>query len=617
MSDEHQVHSFPFAGRDRDRLPPAGPPISLKRFWGLIRSAHPPLAVFSLALLVSTAATLVGLVVPLFMKGLVDGFSHASFDLRRIPLIAAAFAGQALCTGLSLYLLTYVGQRIVAGLRDRLWKKQLALTVPFFDATDTGELVSRMNNDTAVLKTLVAENVSGFLTGIISITGAVIILLTMDWRMTLLMLSALPLTAGIMAPLGKLMRRVSKGMMDENARFTSVLSRALSEIRLVKASNAESREYERGKNAITGLFRFGLREGKVMSLISPLMSLVMMAVLVAIIGYGGVRISTGAMSAGSLVAFILYLIQILMPISQVTGFITQLQKARGATQSIMHILDQPEERPDAGRALPPGLTALHVTDLHFAYTSDEPVIRGISFDLAPGTVTALVGPSGSGKTTVFSLMERFYEPGQGAIRIGTEPIGDFALSDWRGLIGYVSQDSPLMAGTIRENIIYGVNRVVPDEEIEEAARRAYAHDFITRLPHGYDTDVGERGVKLSGGQKQRIAIARALLRNPRLLMLDEATSSLDSTSELHVQKALGNLMQGRTTLVIAHRLSTVMDADQILFLDRGLITGRGTHAELLATHPLYRTFAAQQFRIPELQTESLAVEPALGVVAGV
>jgi ATP-binding cassette, subfamily B, bacterial AbcA/BmrA len=614
MSDEQRAFRISRPARSGEPLPPGGTPVSLRRFWGLIRRTKPPMAVFTIALFVSTAATLVGLLVPLIMKNLVDGFSHASFDMSHIPLIAGAFAAQALCAGLSLYLLTWVGQRIVAGLRGLLWKKQLALTVPFFDATDTGELVSRMNNDTAVLKTLVAENVSGFLTGLISIIGAVIILITTDWRMTLVMLGALPLAAGVMVPLGRLMRRVSQGMMNENASFTTVLSRALSEIRLVKASNAESREYERGRKAIDGLFRFGVREGKVMSLISPLMSLVMMGILVAIIGYGGVRISSGAMSAGQLVAFILYLIQIIVPISQVTGFLTQLQKARGATQSIMTILDQPEERTHDGRELSGEGEPLHGRNLHFAYKADEPVIRGVSFDLSPGTVTALVGPSGSGKTTVFSLMERFYEPDSGTITIGDTPIQDVSLGVWRARIGYVSQDSPLMAGSIRDNIMYGVDREASAEEIEHVAELAYAHDFITRLPHGYETEVGERGVKLSGGQRQRIAIARALMRNPGLLMLDEATSSLDSTSEMSVQNALGNLMRGRTTLVIAHRLSTVMDADQILFLDKGLITGRGTHDELLKTHPLYRTFAAQQFRIPGLLAEvpTPAVLEALG-----
>lgn len=585
---------------DESQGPAGKESASLKQFWSLIKSARPPVSVFAVALFLSLGATLAGLVVPLFMKDIVNGFSHASLDTSRLPLIVCAFVGQALLSGFSMYLLTYVGQKVVAGLRELLWKKQLALTVPFFDATDTGELVSRMNNDTAVVKTLVAENVSGFLTGIVSIIGAVAILLTMDWRMTLVMLGAIPIAAGVMAPMSGVIRRIARGTMDENARFTSVLSRALAEIRLVKASNAETREYERGTGAIRSLFRFGLREGRVMSFLGPLMSLVMMSVLAGIIGYGGARISSGAMSAGQLVAFIMYLIQIMMPITQVTGFVAQLQKARGATLSILRILDQPEERTAAGLALPKEPLPIRVKDLSFAYKA-EPVIRGLSFDLEPGTVTALVGPSGAGKTTLFSLLERFYEPDAGTIELGEMSISELSLRQWRGAIGYVSQDSPLMSGSIRENIAYGMDHEVAETEVQRAAELAYAEDFISQLPRGYDTDVGERGVKLSGGQRQRIAIARALMRDPRLLMLDEATSSLDSASEGAVQMALGNLMHGRTTLVIAHRLSTVVDADQILFLDKGLITGRGTHDELLATHPLYRSFAAQQFRIPELR----------------
>ena len=292
--------------------------------------------------------------------------------------------------------------------------------------------------------------------------------------------------------------------------------------------------------------------------------------------------------------------QIIMPITAITMFVTQLQKARGATGSIIAILDEPDEESVPGLPVPDERQRIDVSDLRFGYAKAEPVIQGVSFALEPGTVTALVGPSGGGKTTVFSLLERFYAPDAGTIRLGGVPIESFALAEWRRRIGYVPQDSPLLSGTIRENLVYGVDRSVPEEEIVEAAKSAYAHEFIMALPAGYDTDVGERGVKLSGGQRQRIAIARALMRDPALLMLDEATSSLDSSSEMAVQKALSNLMRGRTTLVIAHRLSTVIDADQILFLEKGLITGRGTHGELLVSHPLYRSFAAQQLRTPGL-----------------
>jgi ATP-binding cassette subfamily B protein AbcA/BmrA len=448
MHTHHADQSSNEAGRDN---PPAvtGTRGGLRRFWALITRTRPPVLVLAIALVTSIGATVVGLAVPLFMKGIVDGFSLAHLDGGHIAMIAAAFAAQAVCSGLSLYLLTFAGQKIVAGLRDLVWTKQLALKVPYFDRKESGDLVSRMNNDTAVVKTLIAENVAGFVTGVISIIGAVCLMLALDWRMTLVMLAALPIAAAVMVPLGRTMRRISKGTMDENAKFTSVLSRALSEIRLVKASNAEPREYQRGKGAIQGLFRFGLKEGRINAMIMPLMSFVMMALLVVIIGYGGVRISSGAMSAGGLVAFILYLIQVISPIGQITGFFTQMQKARGATESIVAILDEPEEKADEGLPVPETALPIVVRDLGFAYRDGHPVLQGVSFTLQPGTVTALVGPSGGGKTTVFSILERFYEPQSGTVTLGDTPIASFALAQWRRRIGYVSQDSPLLAGTIR------------------------------------------------------------------------------------------------------------------------------------------------------------------------
>jgi ATP-binding cassette subfamily B protein AbcA/BmrA len=309
------------------------------------------------------------------------------------------------------------------------------------------------------------------------------------------------------------------------------------------------------------------------------------------------------MTAGDLVAFILYLFQIVIPMTQLTAFFTEFQKAMGATERIIETLNAPEEDYSTGRALENTSQPIVLDNVTFAYKPGEVILQGVSFAVEPGKVTAIVGPSGSGKTSLFSLLERYYQPTEGVIRLGREPIGNFSLQSWRSQIGYVSQESPLVAGTIRENICYGMERAVSDDELRQAAKMAYADQFIDELPDGYDTEVGERGIKLSGGQRQRIAIARALLRDPKILMLDEATSSLDSKSEFVVQKALNNLMQGRTTLVIAHRLSTVVDADQILFLDKGRITGMGTHEELMRSHEMYREFARQQLRMKELVQE--------------
>ncbi|SMQ62155.1 ATP-binding cassette, subfamily B, AbcA/BmrA [Bacillus sp. OV166] len=570
-----------------------------RQFIRLVQHTNPSKLLLGFALLLSVGTTLVGLLVPLFTKNLINDFSISSLSTGRIILLVTALLLQAVASGISIYLLNHLGQSVVAGIRDRLWKKLLVLPVPFYDENQTGETVSRMTNDTAVVKGLITDHLANFLSGTISIIGSIVVLLLLDWKMALLMFIALPLAAVILMTLGRKMHQVSKGMQTETARFTSVLQQVLSEIRLVKASNAEAIEYKNGKNGITQLFQYGFKEAKIQALITPLIGLVIMVLLVVILGYGGMRVSSGALMAGDLVAFIMYLFQIVMPMGQLAAFFTQFQKATGATERIIAIMDMNEEEDHSNQDIHNVNQSITVEDLNYSYKNGEDVLKNISFSAEAGKVTAIVGPSGSGKTTLFSLLERYYQPQQGAIRLGQEPINQFSLFSWRSQIGYVSQESPIVVGTIRDNICYGMDKKIEQADIERVAKMAYADQFIAELPNGYDTEVGERGIKLSGGQRQRIAIARAFLRDPKILMLDEATSSLDSKSERVVQQALQNLMKGRTTLVIAHRLSTVIDSDQIIFLDKGKITGSGTHEQLLRTHSLYREFAEQQLRINE------------------
>ncbi|MGE7596007.1 ABC transporter ATP-binding protein [Peribacillus frigoritolerans] len=570
-----------------------------RQFIRLVQQTKPSKLMIGIALALSLGTTGVALLVPLFTKNLINDFSVSSLNAERITLLVSAIIVQALASGFSIYLLNRIGQSVVAGIRDQLWKKLLVLPVSYFDDHASGETVSRMTNDTTVVKGLISEHLSNFVTGIISIVGSMIVLFVLDWKMTLLMFTAIPLSVLILMPLGKKMHKISKGMQDETASFTAVLQQVLTEIRLVKASNAEALEYQNGQKGIQKLFQFGLKEAKIQALIAPLMSFVMMALLVLILGYGGMRVSSGALTAGALVAFIIYLFQIIMPMAQLASFFTQFQKATGATERIISILDSVEEE-DAKQPVQNMSQSISVDHLNYSYNNGEQVLKDISFNVEAGKVTAIVGPSGSGKTTLFSLFERFYKPQEGSISIGGTSINDFTLLSWRSQIGYVSQESPIVSGTIRDNICYGINRDITDDELNQVAKMAYADQFISELPNGYDTEVGERGMKLSGGQRQRIAIARAFLRNPKILMLDEATSSLDSKSEKVVQQALNHLMKGRTTIVIAHRLSTVIGSDQIIFLEKGKITGSGTHKELYNTHSLYREFAEQQLHKLEL-----------------
>ena len=570
-----------------------------RQFIRLVQHTKPSKLLMGIALLLSVATTLVGLFVPLFTKNLINDFSISSLSTGRIILLVSAILIQAVASGISIYLLNHVGQSVVAGIRDRLWKKLLVLPIPFYDENQTGETVSRMTNDTAVVRGLITDHLANFLSGTISIIGSIIVLLILDWKMALLMFIALPLATVILMTLGRKMHQVSKAMQTETAQFTSTIQQVLSEIRLVKASNAEAIEYTNGKNGITKLFQFGLKEAKIQALITPLIGVVIMVLLVVILGYGGTRVSSGALKAGDLVAFIMYLFQIVMPMGQLAAFFTQFQKATGATERIIAIMDMAEEQDDSSKKVDNVNQSIKVEHLNYSYKNGEPVLKDISFSAEAGKVTAIVGPSGSGKTTLFSLLERYYQPQQGVICLGQEPINQFSLLSWRSQIGYVSQESPIVAGTIRDNICYGMEKQVNEADIKRVAKMAFADQFIAELPNGYDTEVGERGIKLSGGQRQRIAIARAFLRDPKILMLDEATSSLDSKSEQVVQQALQNLMKGRTTLVIAHRLSTVIDSDQIIFLEKGKITGSGTHEQLVQTHSLYREFAEQQLRISE------------------
>ncbi len=559
----------------------------------LIRQTKPSKAIIIFSIIIAMIGAVAGLVVPLLTRDIIDG-TLANFTWQQAAFIALVFIIQAAMNGLTYYMLSYLGNKIVMRLREILWNKIIYLPISYFSNSMSGETISRMINDTNLVKELVSERIINFITGIFTLVASIIILFILDWQMTLIIIVSIPLTALVVVPLGKMVYQISVRMQDKTATFSSDLSQSLSEMKLVKASNAEAIENKKTKKSVLDLFNYGIKEAKIGAVLYPLISGIILAIIFAIIAYGGLRVSSGTLSSGTLIAFILYLFQIIAPITDFGAFITQYQKAKGASLRIIEIMEEDSEKIDKGIDYDISNKPIEFKDVSFSYNEENEILNNMNFVAYPNQTIAFVGPSGGGKSTTFALLERFYLPDSGSIEIEGININDIKISSWRSQIGYVFQESSLFATSIRENLCYGLNGEVSDEELDEVMKLACATEIIDKLEKGYDTKVGERGLKLSGGERQRIAIARAFLRNPKVLLLDEATSSLDSQSEMVVQEALENLMKNRTTFVIAHRLATIVDADQIVFIEGGKITGIGKHQELIDSHEMYASFARAQ-----------------------
>ncbi|WP_342387445.1 ABC transporter ATP-binding protein [Salinicoccus bachuensis] len=570
---------------------------SFNDFMGLLKRTELNRGLFATGIILTLVGTVGSLIVPLLTQSFIDGYSTEMFSAGLIALIIMVFVLSAALDGVAYYILAKIGQTIILKLRENVWDKFLRLPIGYFDQTKSGESVSRVVNDTAIIKDLITRHFPQLISGIISVIGAVVILFILDWRMSLIMFIAVPVSIVIILPLGRRMSRISRALQDETAAFTGVIQETLSEMRLVKSFNGEAFERRKGRQGIRTLYGYGMKEAAINAFLSPIMSTVMMFVIILIIAYGGLRVSEGTLTIGTMVAFLLYLFQIIMPITMFAMFFTEYNKALGATERLIMILGKEEEQGgDAAFDQPIDFNTLEFEDVSFGYDPENRILHHVGFTARNNEKVAFVGPSGSGKSTIFALIERYYDIDAGRIMVDGIDIREIPLTLLRRHIGYVAQESAIISGTIRDNITYGL---APDEyteaDVELAVRRSYSHEFIGALEAGLDTEVGERGIKLSGGQRQRIGIARAFLKNPKLLMLDEATASLDSRSERFVQEALDDLMRGRTVLVIAHRLSTVVNSDRIFFLDNGHITGEGTHQELLADHAMYRIFTEQQF----------------------
>ena len=563
-------------------------------FLRLLNQLNSRKGLFLIGLLLSLVTSATSLVVPQLTKKLVDTSNLVKFNFKMLAVLILAFLIQLGFGTVSSYLLRYFGENAVKNLREKLWQHLLRLPVNYFDNHKSGESSSRLVNDTSVIKDLIASRFPDFITGAIQLFGSIIILFIMDWKMASLMFLVVPIVVLIFMPVRRIMVQLGRKLQTATADFNADASEKLSETRLIKASNGEKFEQTTGNNFIDRIFRIGIKDAKVEAVLQPIMTTAMLVIFVGILGYGAIRIQQGTLSSGSLVAFLLYLFNIIGPVTSFATFFSQVQKAMGSTERVQEILQIKPEVSTAGKNIDVEGKELTARNLDFSYDNKKQILHNVSFTAKPNTVIAFAGPSGGGKSTIFSLIERFYQPNSGAILIGGQNIDKVNLNNWRSQIGYVSQDSAIFAGSIRDNLQYGLNRQLSDSELWHGLSLAYADKFVREFPDQLETQIGERGIKLSGGQKQRLAIARAFLRNPKILMLDEATASLDSESEEKVQQALDKLMVNRTTLVIAHRLSTIVGADQIYFIDHGRVTGHGTHKELMRKHKLYAQYVNEQ-----------------------
>ncbi|MTV83197.1 ABC transporter ATP-binding protein [Secundilactobacillus folii] len=571
------------------------PKFNFKDFAKLTMKIKPHFWQLGVGLLFGLIATGIQLLVPQLAKQLINGLSHA-MNPQLIFWVIAAFIGSALISAFSGAILGFFGEDVVSKLRQFLWNKILRLPVSYFDETRSGEISSRLINDTSQVKDLLANSVPNMVTSILQLVGALVLMLIMDWKMTVIMFVVVPLVIVVIMPVIRQSHKIAIARQDALADFNGQSSEILSDIRLVKSSTAEDLEREDGHGKIDKLYRIGLKEAIYDSIASPLMQMVMMGMMIGMLIYGASRVSQGTMTFGTLISFLMYLTQMIGPFTQLSQFFNDMAKTSGSTARIQELLQAKEEDQTSGEDVQMDGQTLSVEHVDFAYDKDEPVLKDVSFTAKPNSVVAFAGPSGGGKSTIFGLLERFYKPDRGQIKIGDTEINDVNMNNWRSQIGLVSQDAAIMAGTIRYNLTYGLEGQFTDDELWHVLEMAYAKDFVEAMPDGLDTQVGERGVKVSGGQRQRLAIARAFLRDPKILMLDEATASLDSESEMMVQKALEKLMHNRTTLVIAHRLSTIVDASQIYFIEHGQVSGHGTHEELVASHPLYREYVENQMK---------------------
>ncbi|WP_424951575.1 ABC transporter ATP-binding protein [Deinococcus sp.] len=571
----------------------------------LTRFARPYLPLLALGVVCTLFSSGLNLVFPGLFGKLIDAsfLKVGSRDTgpldRTVLLLLGVFALSAVFGAAQSYLLSRMGASVVADLRRSVFSHLLTLSPRFFATHKTGDLTSRLTADVGTVQGVVSTALAQLFSQTVTLFGGVILLFVTSARLSVLTLAVIPIIIGTAIFIGRRIRKVSRQVQDAIAAANADAEEAISGVRVVQSFTAEEVERGRYGAGILASFRAALKRAQLQATMAGIMSFLTFGALAVVLWYGGRQVMGGEITPGKLVSFLFYALQVGITVASLTGIFNQFQEALGASGRIFELLDEKTDLPEIAQPQPLRGVTGRVTfqNVSFGYgdRGELPTLSGLNFDVQPGQQVALVGPSGAGKTTLVSLIPRFYDVTAGTLLIDGLDVRQVGMQDLRGNIGLVPQETLLFSGTVAENILYG-RPGATSQEVQDAARAANAHDFISGFPQGYETVVGEKGIKLSGGQRQRVAIARAILKDPRILLLDEATSSLDSESEALVQDALERLMVGRTSFVIAHRLSTIRNAGRILVLEAGRVVQDGTHEELMAAGGLYRGLYEMQFR---------------------